>query len=373
METRYLNLSTGLLFLIFAFVLFARRSPNKRSNNFLGVLFLLIAAYTELTNFHFHSVHTNDFSHLSNYLPLDALLLMLMSPCLYFYVLLLLNRSVKVIGWSTVLHALPLLPCVVFNVLFYFRPVDERVSWLIRDFYTGSMEMTVINAVLYLQLILYLLMSFGAVRTQVKVSTYVYTNGFRTNIAWVRIFLLANILCVVLSLPICFLINNERTSIWIGHGVMNVDFIILFVMTVLKIGILDIEKVEEKKISYQMKEELAANYWETLTAYMEKSKPYLNENCSLRSLADGTNISETQLSKILHAHGKISCTDFINSYRLEKAIILLKDKSRCRKTIDTIVSECGFGSRSSFYRAFFKVYGMKPSTFRKQFAENTED
>jgi hypothetical protein len=118
METKYFNLSTSLLFLILALILFIKHSPNKRSNNFLGVLFLLIAGYSEIINFHFDFVLTNNLSSLSYYLPLDAVLLMLMSPCLYFYVLSLLNRPVKLIHWRTLLHLIPLLPCLIFNLIF---------------------------------------------------------------------------------------------------------------------------------------------------------------------------------------------------------------------------------------------------------------
>jgi AraC-like DNA-binding protein len=297
---------------------------------------------------------------------------MLMSPCLYFYVLLLLNQPMKLIRWRTLLHGLPLLPCVVFNVLFYYRPVDERVNWLIRDFYSGSMEMTIINVVLYLQIICYLMISLQAVSTQHKVSIYIERNGFRTNISWVRIFLFINIVFVLASLPICFLINNERTSIFIGQAAMDTDFIFLFVMAALKFSTADTEKIEEKKVSYQINEEQAASYWKMLTAYMETSKAYLDENCSLHSVAEDIGISQFQLSKILHTHGGISFADFINDYRLKEALIYLQDRSKQRKTIYTIAIECGFGSRSSFYRAFNKAYATTPATYRKQHNSHPE-
>ena len=302
----------------------------------------------------------------------DALLLMLMSPCLYFYVLSLLNRPLKLIHWGTLLHAIPLLPCVIFNVLFYCRPVDERVNWLIQDFYSGSIEMTLINAVLYLQIIFYLIISYQAVIAQQKISVYIEKNGFRTNITWVRLFLFTNILFVLVSLPVCFWINNERTSIFIGESAMNLDLLFLFVMTALKIGSIDTEKIEDKKPVYKIKNEQAANYREKLIDYMAKSKPYQDENCSLRTLADQTHIPEHQLSQLLNMHGGISFADFVNEYRLNEAVVYLQDKNKQRKTIDTIAIECGFGSRSSFYRAFAKVYATTPAMYRKQHDSTSE-
>jgi len=347
-------------------ILFFKHSPNKRSNNFLGLLFILIAFYTQVISIHFNSVHTKDISILSHYLPLDALLLMLMSPCLYFYVLVFLNKPVKIFQGRSLIHLLALLPCVIINVLFYFRPVSERIDWLIHDFYSGSEEMIIINVVLYLQIIFYLFISYLAVRKQHKVSVYVEKDGFRTNITWVRLFLMINILVILVTLPVCFFINNERTSIIIGQTAMNTDFIFLFIMTALNIGTIDTEKMEAKKQSYQMNEEQAVKYWKILTDNMDTLKPYQDENCSLRSVAEQIKISESQLSKVLNSHGGVTFADFINDYRLKESLVYLEDKSKQRKTIDTIAIDCGFGSRSSFYRAFAKVYNTSPAAYRKE-------
>jgi len=102
---------------------------------------------------------------------------------------------------------------------------------------------------------------------------------------------------------------------------MNIDFIFLFIMTTFKIGYMDTEKMEEKKIQYQINKTQAASYWKTLTVYMDTCKPYRDESCSIRSLAEQTNIPEYQLSKTLNAHGGISFTDFIIEYRLKEAVI----------------------------------------------------
>ena len=373
METKYFNLSTSLLFFILALILFLKPSPNKKTNFFLGVLFVLIASYTELVYLHLDFVQTNNVSRLSYYLPLDALLMMLMSPCLYFYVLSFLNRPLKLIRWSTLQHLIPLLPCLIFNLIFSLRPATDRVNWLIRDFYSGSKEMIIINVVLYLQIIFYLIISYQAVRTQQKLSVYIEKNGFRTDITWVRLFLLVNIIVAFLSFPVCFFIHNEKTNIFLGQTAMNIDFIFLFVITALKIGSIDTEKMEEKKISCQINETQTASYWITLTAYMDTCKPYRDENCSIPSLAMQTNIAEYQLSKILNVHGGVSFTDFINDYRVKEAVVYLEDRSKYRKTIDTIALECGFGSRSSFYRAFERIYHTTPAAYRKQLGLNHHD
>lgn len=370
MNTNYFNLSTSLLFLISALILFVKRSHNKKANMFLGVLFIVIASYTELVNLHQNFVQTNNVFYLSYFLPLDALWMMLMSPCLYFYVLSLLNRPIKIIRWRSLLHVIPLFPCLLFNLLFLLKSANNRVDWLIHDFYFGSIEMIILNAILYLQITTYLIISYKAVHTQQKESFYIEMNGYRTNITWVRLFLIVNIAVLLLSFPVCFFIHNEQTNIFIGQAAMNIDFIFLFVMTALKMDTMDVEKIEEKKALYQMNETQAANYWKVLTENMETLKPYREVSCSLSSLALQNNIPEYLLSKLLNSHGGLTVTDFINDYRIKEAVIFLQDRSKKRKKIDTIAFECGFGSRSSFYRAFERVYYTSPSAYRKQLESN---
>lgn len=352
--------------MILALILFIKRPPGRRSNHLLATLFILIAVYSQLIYLHFDFVQTNNVSLLSYYLPVDGLIMMLMSPCLYFYVRMLLNQPIRLARWSILLHVLPLLPVFLFNLFFVFQPIHYRVQWLINDFRNGSHEMMLINALLYLQIIFYLIISYQLVRKQQKESIDIDHTGFITNINWIRLFLLINILVTVISLPVCFVLNNEHTNILLGQMAMNVDFIVLFVMAVLKNGFSSNEKSEVKKNTNTIRDEQAQAYWSILMEAMQTSKPYLDEKCSLRTLADLTNIPEHQLSKLLNAHGGIAFADFINEYRLKDAIVYLEDTGKHRKTIDAISIECGFGSKSTFYRAFKRVYGCTTKEYLKK-------
>jgi AraC-like DNA-binding protein len=263
------------------------------------------------------------------------------------------------------LHAMPILPCIVFSILFYFQPVGERVNWLIQDFYSGSTEMTIINTVLYLQILFYLIVSCRAVGIQKKGFICILQNGFKTKLSWVRMFLFINITFILASLPVYVLTTNQQTAIRIGYGALNLDFLFLFIMAVLKMDILDTEE-EEKKAPLPIDEEKAVTEWQTLTNYMVATKLYHDENCSLPTLVASIKMTEHQLSRLLNEHGKITSTDFINDYRLKEAIIYLEDQSKNRKNIDMIHIECGFGSRSAFFRAFKKAYGICPKAYRKK-------
>jgi len=373
MELRTFNFSCSLLFFILAIILFFKKSPNKKPNIFLGVLFVLMATYCELIFFHFKWVVNQETLYLSHYLPVDGIILLLMSPCLYFFVLSLIDKPFQIIKWKSLLHLLPVLPCLIFNIMFSTWPVDQRIEWFNRDLDKGNIEMNILNIILYLQIIAYLFVCLYLVSNQLKLSRYVQRNGFKTDISWIRLFLIFNIAFMLISAPFCFMGANERTNIYIGLLAMNIELIFLLVMTILKTDIIGSEKIDPKKTGYKIQENQADEYWNTLTTYMEVHKPYLKEDCNLRTLAHHLNIPEHHLTNTLNAHIGESFADFTNKYRVAEAKIHLQDKSIDAKNVDEIAFKCGFGSRSSFYRIFKKITTLTPIEYRKQYLENLEN
>lgn len=102
-----------------------------------------------------------------------------------------------------------------------------------------------------------------------------------------------------------------------------------------------------------------------LATFMEKGKPFLNEDLSLTLLAEQSSCSQTQLSQIINQHFQVSFYDFVNSYRIEQAKEMLGSSECGHLSILGIAFECGFKSKSSFNRYFKKYTGTSPSEFKK--------
>ena len=103
----------------------------------------------------------------------------------------------------------------------------------------------------------------------------------------------------------------------------------------------------------------------TLLLYMQTTKPYLKEGFTIPELAVDTNTTLHNLSYILNTHLNKSFPDFINEFRVNEAIQLLKSVKFENHTIESIGYECGFGSKTSFNKAFKKVTNLTPSEYRK--------
>ncbi|MBW1295057.1 helix-turn-helix domain-containing protein [Aquimarina litoralis] len=99
-----------------------------------------------------------------------------------------------------------------------------------------------------------------------------------------------------------------------------------------------------------------------LEKFMNSEKPYLDFELTLQKLATQIDIPEKSLSLLINRHLDKHFFDFINSYRIEEAKHLLRNETL---TIQQIMYEVGFNSKSSFNTAFKKHTSETPSNFRK--------
>ena len=76
------------------------------------------------------------------------------------------------------------------------------------------------------------------------------------------------------------------------------------------------------------------------------------------------NVSKNDLPRILRQYARVNnVSDYLNHLRVEYAVRLMHEKPNL--SMDGIGKEAGFNSRSTFYRAFFKEFGMTPAQYLK--------
>lgn len=103
-----------------------------------------------------------------------------------------------------------------------------------------------------------------------------------------------------------------------------------------------------------------------LKELMETEKPYLDSQLSLPQLAEKLGVSAHYLSQIINEQLEQNFFEFVNSFRVSEAKVILSDSARKKENILTVALEVGFNSKSSFYTAFKKRTGLTPGEFRKQ-------
>lgn len=99
---------------------------------------------------------------------------------------------------------------------------------------------------------------------------------------------------------------------------------------------------------------------------MEVDKIYLQPNLNIEQFSARLGMPVKEVSAVINKHFGTNFFEYINSYRVNEAKLLLADKSMEDKTVLDILLQSGFNSKSAFHRFFKRLVGMSPTEFRKQ-------
>jgi len=119
-------------------------------------------------------------------------------------------------------------------------------------------------------------------------------------------------------------------------------------------------KYRNFKIDDTQKDEIAKQ----ILLFFEKNKPYLEEKYCINNLSKSLNVSTHIISMVINSNFQTNFPDFLNKYRIEKAIKMLNSNKNYK--IEAIAYECGFGNKASFYKIFKKHKGTTPNNYKKE-------
>ena len=117
--------------------------------------------------------------------------------------------------------------------------------------------------------------------------------------------------------------------------------------------------------SFQTTTLVDKNFME-LNNHIITSELYLQSNLSVYDVAKSLNQPSQKISSLIQKNTNGNFNDYINRIRVEKAKKYLKDPNYEKYTYLAIGFECGFNSKSTFYRAFAKITGTNPTDFKNQ-------
>ena len=102
-----------------------------------------------------------------------------------------------------------------------------------------------------------------------------------------------------------------------------------------------------------------------LLKQMEIEKIYADSSLTLTMLAKKTGISALYLSQIINDEFKVGFSEFVNTYRIKEAEGLLF-KTKGEYTVQQIMYDVGFNSKSAFNTAFRKYCGCTPTELKQK-------
>lgn len=102
------------------------------------------------------------------------------------------------------------------------------------------------------------------------------------------------------------------------------------------------------------------SFYQSIIRYIHEN--YQDPNLGLTSTADHFHINEKYLSHFFKEKGGINFSSVVEKVRMNEVIRYMTETDL---PISEICICCGYSSSNSFYKAFRRIYGVSPNTYRK--------
>jgi len=357
--------------LLMAFFLLTVKTDNKLANRLFAFFFIFSAI--DLSGF-FMYIYTENHRNLEIFRSTFCLLGM---PSFYLYVMAACYSDFK-LQWKHLVH---LLPFIITNLLFIPRiyiGIDEGS-------FIGPLnqmsEIYFIQILIEFQYVFYIVSVFLILKKYKEIYLENYTNPGTSTYKW-----LFQMTCVFLAAHSVVALKNiirysdfREVFLWANVLVGTIALFITcwFIMKALKHPELfrginsklrltkDIlPEVEEKSESANEQNDLISRQITELKYYMTEKEPFLDPSLTIQELSNQINIPVRDLSILINHHIDQHFFDFVNEYRIQKAMNILKDQSKSQLTVLEILYEVGFNSKSSFNTSFKKYTSLTPTAYR---------
>ncbi len=363
-----IGIISAFILLLLASFLFSVTSKNKISNKLFAVFLILFAL--DITGFFSHLFFHNKPSIFNN---LRFLSPSLQIPVFYLYILSVCYSDFKL----KKKHLWHLLPYIIINLLFFprFYLADTSVKVELLENFRNSYEFIISHVFTHIQALLYLIASFSILLKAKKIFTENYSSGVIKTYNWLFQLLVSYSFLYGFAIVKNILKFSDFKELFKTSQII----IALIVLTTICWYVLKALKNPDLFKGVDSKITLAKNLIrentpnknidseiQVLNKYMAENEPYLNPSLTIRNLAVQMKIPMRDLSVLINQSLNKHFFDFVNEYRIKKAMDILKDSSNYKMTVLEILYEVGFNSKSSFNTAFKKHTQLTPTQFRKK-------
>lgn len=359
--------------LLFALFLFTVKTKNKLSNILIGLYTVLMAATISVFFYRYYF----------NKIPLTFDMLRdqinyLSHPILYLYVLSAIYYDFKLKRK----HLLHVIPFIIIILVFYpnFYGVNEAERYIFMGNFLLHSEAKINTVFGHSVLIFYLALIFIELHKYKKLLLQNYSNASNFNYRW--LFQLSVLVSVLYGFVIYKNIYRYITTDFQYLSYFRI-FIALFLLgfiiwMVLKsmynpklfrgissnLKLIETNKIDDNSRSQKKMESEYLNKITRLKNHMIIEKPFLEPTLTIQQLAKQLEMPIKDVSILINHYLGQHFFDFVNGYRIDKAIEILEDPSQMELTILEILYQVGFNSKSSFHTSFKKRTKMTPLKYR---------
>ncbi|MCF6196079.1 MAG: helix-turn-helix domain-containing protein [Emcibacter sp.] len=377
----------GATMCLFMALYFYVDNKNKKSPKGFLAAFMLVYGLSFIENFFITSGFLFQHPHLTGiFFPAYFLL----GPLIYFYIRDMCDTRAYILDKKRYRHFILPGLSILLMATYYAFPAELKLSLLVDEdnipetpfFIIGVTAAILTQILLPVQLLYYLIKSYGILRQYFSTLKQFFANIDDHQMDWLRLF--------ILMLSIQWVLYAIKDLIgWPQQWADDINFFTSFI----DVGIIYFLSFKGLRQAAILQDELANNQalepkesdGKTRQKYaksalsdedserilgklhkaLETDALYNDSMLSLRSLSDHTKISTNYISQVINQ--KLNCNffDFVNKFRIEAAMKQLTNKERKIPVLE-IAHNVGFNSKSTFNTAFKRHTGLTPTEYRKQ-------
>jgi len=336
---------------------------DKRQSNIFFAVFFIAQAISSLNMLlYFHQDFI--FSSFPYLLNIGNVAWFIWAPALFLAINIEIVENKK-ISFKLLLHFLPaLIFAIILIFTFHIKTIDQKKQMLesyrfwTYQYYWWISKAVIAHVLIYNVLTIYKLERYSKRSLQTN-------KRFRERLNW-------NKFIVYGYFAACMIYNitNILFDFMIGYDLyLNLSMVIftLYFATILFRALSSSHftspDIKRKVITNKIQENVIV---EGLKELMENQKMYCISDLSLNQVAETLNVKKQEVSDILNSVYKMNFYEYINRFRIEEAMNILKNGTSEKQTIMEIMFDCGFNSKSAFNTAFKKQTGQTPSAYRKE-------
>jgi len=352
----------GALHGFFLAAIFFKKGWRKNTSNNLFATFLAAISYIVTIQF-LHEARVMVYT--PHLLATSTPVLYLLGPVFYLYVHSLLDREFG-FRWKQLIHFAPFVVCILTIIPFYAQSTAFKVDY-IQQSTSGPVNLPYTRAIYYgvalLQNGIYWWLCYRiteSVRGNVRSFIQRWLTRSITVYGW---FLVGYLVILCLFLFTDFYLREVRYT---GYLILSVS-VHLYGYLLLQES-LPVEKPQtaEKYSDSKLNKKEIVTIRQKLLNQVEGKKLYLNGDLKLEDVAEEIHVTPHQLSQVINVEFNSNFNEFINSFRVKEAQILLTSEGYDAYSLEGIAMESGFNNRTSFYRVFKKHTGTTPAQFKKE-------
>lgn len=345
----------------------------------LLLLFFSIIGFVLIEHYLFHKKIIFEYPHL---IGITYTFPIILGPILFFYTKSLVNENNAISFRIFLFHSIPFLFVSTFLLYdFYFLSPQKKVIYYeIETQGQTSVFFYIAEFFINFSIPCYSIMSLLLLKKNLKKIKQSYSNIKNIDLHWLKVVLICMVLVSFVSVLMGLL--SDYLNFFSYEDGDNLMYITLTII-IYFIGYYGLKQKPEfsnadrislieptsslkpKYATSSLKDDEKVELIKRLTKTMDSEKPYLNENLTLKELANRLETTPNNLSQIINEKFNRNFYEFTNGYRINDVKSLLSDPKYSHYSMLGIAFECGFNSKSTFNSVFKQFTGKTPSEFKK--------